>query len=88
MTSKIRSVSITKEQDDWLNTHNYINVSKITQKAIDEAIILDMQSTAHAENKALRERLESVTRELGRRATFISQKGLYDEYEAWQEKNR
>jgi len=80
MVAKIRSISITKEQDDWLNEHTYINLSKIAQSAIDKTIENENMSATFKENEHLRQRLAAAIENMQKRAAFIDKKGLFDEY--------
>jgi hypothetical protein len=77
MARKIRSVSLSEEQCNWLDRHENISLSDICQAEIERLIQIEKSLEPSNINS---QRLEDLRNQLYKRVDFIEKKGLMDDY--------
>jgi hypothetical protein len=78
MASNLHSVSIPKEQEEWLNDNPDISLSKITQAGIAE--MMERYKISAETLKEANRKIESWKKIAEEARIFIEKKGLVDEW--------
>jgi hypothetical protein len=76
--SLIKTVSITKEQEDFLNEHTDLSLSKICQSKINE--LMERNKFSDLERQKLLKNISSLQELLEKATTFIDEKGFWGEF--------
>jgi hypothetical protein len=72
------TITITKEQEEFLNDNSDISLSAITQSAISER--MEMMKISIASLKEAQRKIENWMKIVDKMREFITKKGLFDEY--------
>jgi len=78
--SILKSVTIKKHHQEWLDEHPEIGLSQIVQVGIERQREIFEAGMQHKENKLLRERIEKIMQVLERQREFIEERGLLNEF--------
>jgi hypothetical protein len=76
MAKNIRSISITDEQNKWLDEHPEVSLSKISQFSIENQIKVEELSPV----REIKERLAKMSEKIKEFYAYLEKKGLLDEY--------
>lgn len=76
----ILSVSIRKEQAEWLDEVG-LSTSSLLQSAIDEK--MEIWQTYNNDKQKLIQNMQHLQKMLEEKGDYLSEKGLFDDYVAW-----